>query len=101
MVMETTDKMIEIQQKIIKATEIKTMGPTRTDSMQKPFYMVYAQGKNTPAFKHFNYNDAKKEARRLSEQLGVPCYVLGSITEHVCIKYKERNIAVTEFDFPF
>lgn len=84
-----------------KAKEIRTMGPTRQVSLHKPFYMVYAEGKNTPAFKHFNYDDAKKEARRLSEQLGVPCFVLGSMSEHKCIKYEERALIVPEFDLPF
>lgn len=99
--METTDKMEEIFKHNDIANEIRTMGPTRQNSSQKPFYMVYAEGKNTPAFKHFNYDDAKKEARRLSEQLGVTCFVLGTISEHKCIKYEERSIAVTEFDWPF
>lgn len=58
--------------------------------------MVYAEGKNTPVYKHYNYTSAKAEARRLSEQLGVKCYVLGTISQHECIKFKEEEIIATE-----
>lgn len=54
----------------------------------KTFYMVYAEGKNTPKYRHLTFEDAKKEAERLSKQLGVRCYVLASQgwTEAVTIK---------------
>lgn len=54
----------------------------------KTFYMVYAEGKNTPKYKHLTFEDAKKEAERLSKELGVRCYVLASQgwTENVTIK---------------
>lgn len=42
------------------------------------FFMVYAEGKETPAVKHEDYNTALKEAQRLSDKLRVPCYILES-----------------------
>ena len=54
----------------------------------KTFYMVYAEGKNAPKNRHLTFESAKKEAERLSKQLGVRCYVLASQgwTEAVTIK---------------
>ena len=50
--------------------------------------MVYAEGKNAPKNRHLTFESAKKEAERLSKQLGVRCYVLASQgwTEAVTIK---------------
>jgi hypothetical protein len=45
------------------------------------FFMVYAQGKETPAYQHETLQDAQKEAIRLSKKLGVKCYVLGVLVE--------------------
>lgn len=42
----------------------------------EPFYMVYAEGKSTPAYKHQCLELARAEALRLSRKLGVDCYVL-------------------------
>lgn len=42
------------------------------------FYMVYAEGGNTPAVKYEDYSQALDEAQRLSDKLRVPCYVLES-----------------------
>lgn len=54
----------------------------------KTFYMVYAEGKNAPKYRHLTFESAKKEAERLSKELGVRCYVLASQgwTEAVTIK---------------
>lgn len=53
------------------------------------FFMVYAEGKETPAVKHEDYNTALKEAQRLSDKLGVPCYVLESEPYYVKPRQKE------------
>lgn len=46
--------------------------------MNEKFYMVYAEGKEAPVRKHLRLEDAKAEARRISEKEGVECYILGS-----------------------
>ena len=53
-----------------------------------PFYMVYAEGKSSPTYKHTEYLAAANEAKRLTRELGVRCYVLSSLgfTEDVKIK---------------
>lgn len=43
---------------------------------QLSFWMLYAENGNAPTFKHPTYESALIEARRLSEKLSVPVYVL-------------------------
>lgn len=43
---------------------------------QLTFFMLYAQNKNTPTFKHDSYESALAEAKRLTEKLNTPVYVL-------------------------
>ena len=76
------------------------LGPNKKE---EPFYMVYAEGKNAPAYKHKTYESAQKEAQRLSESLGVQCYVLIAISSHKCIKYEEQrfDIPCEILDLPF
>lgn len=50
--------------------------------------MVYASGKSAPTYKHLTKEDAELEAKRLTEKLNVPCYVLEA-TDKVC-----RNIRI-------
>lgn len=53
-----------------------------------PFYMVYAEGKSSPTYKHTDLATAQNEAKRLTRELGVRCYVLSSLcyTNNVKIK---------------
>ena len=69
----------------------------------KPFYMVFAEGQQSPTYRHLTYESAKKEAERLSETLGVKCYVLITISSHKCLKFQEEAFEVpTRFmDMPF
>lgn len=55
----------------------------------KTFFMVYAEGKETPAVKHEDYDTALKEAQRLSDKLGVSCYILESEPYYVMPRQKE------------
>lgn len=48
----------------------------------KPFFIVYAEGGNTPTVKHETLEAAEKEADRLSNKLGVSCYVLQAHEEY-------------------
>lgn len=48
----------------------------------KTFFMVYAEGKETPAVKHETLEEAQQEAMRLCKKLGVKCYVLGELVEY-------------------
>ena len=70
---------------------------------KKTFYMVYAEGKNTPAYKHNDYEKAQKEAQRLSEVLGVECYVLMALSSHKCVKYEEHifDVPIDFLNLPF
>lgn len=52
----------------------------------KPFFMVYAEGGNTPAVKHETLESAEKDADRLSNKLGVSCYVLQAHEEYEPMK---------------
>ena len=47
--------------------------------MEKQFYMVYAEGKGAPTYKHENEQAASKEAERLAEKLGVNTTVLQAV----------------------
>lgn len=61
-----------------------------------PFYMVYAEGKNTPVYKHDSYDSAKSEAERLSESLGVKCYVLTPISSHKCVRFESEEFDLSQ-----
>ena len=50
------------------------------------FFMVYAEGKETPAVKHETLEEAQQEAMRLCKKLGVKCYVLGELVECEAVK---------------
>lgn len=50
------------------------------------FYMVYAEGRNTPAVKHETLESAENEADRLSNKLGVNCFVLEVFKEYEPMK---------------
>ena len=52
----------------------------------KPFFMVFAEGGNTPAVKHETLESAEMEADRLSNKLGVSCYVLQATEEYEPMK---------------
>lgn len=43
---------------------------------QNTFYMIFAENCNVPTYKHVSYQNALAEAKRLSEKLNVPCYIL-------------------------
>ena len=53
-----------------------------------PFYMVYAEGKSSPTYKHTEYLAAANEAKRLTRELGVRCYVLSSLGFTEEVKFK-------------
>lgn len=40
------------------------------------FYMLYAENCNSPTYKHETYQKALEEAKRLTEMLKVPIYIL-------------------------
>lgn len=50
-------------------------------SKQAPFYMVYAEGKSSPTFKHGSMEEATKEADRLAKLLNTKTYVLAAVME--------------------
>ena len=50
-------------------------------SKEAPFYMVYAEGKTAPAYKHGSMEEATKEADRLAKSLNTKTYVLAAVME--------------------
>ena len=50
-------------------------------SKEAPFYMVYAEGKSSPTFKHGSMEEATKEAYRLAKLLNTKTYVLAAVME--------------------
>lgn len=50
-------------------------------SKEAPFYMVYAEGKSAPTFKHGSMEEATKEADRLAKLLNTKTYILAAVME--------------------
>ena len=50
-------------------------------SKEAPFYMVYAEGKSAPTFKHGSMEEATKEADRLAKLMNTKTYVLAAVME--------------------
>lgn len=50
-------------------------------SKEAPFYMVYAEGKSAPTYKHGSMEEATKEADRLAKLLNTKTYVLAAVME--------------------
>ena len=50
-------------------------------SKEAPFYMVYAEGKSSPTYKHGSMEEATKEADRLAKLLNTKTYVLAAVME--------------------
>lgn len=50
-------------------------------SKEAPFYMVYAEGKSAPTFKHGSMEEATKEGDRLAKLLNTKTYVLAAVME--------------------
>ena len=50
-------------------------------SKEAPFYMVYAEGKSSPTFRHGSMEEATKEADRLAKLLNTKTYVLAAVME--------------------
>ena len=48
---------------------------------EAPFYMVYAEGKSSPTFKHGSMEEATKEADRLAKLLNTKTYVCAAVME--------------------
>ena len=48
---------------------------------EAPFYMVYAEGKSAPTYKHGSMGEATKEADRLAKLLNTKTYVLAAVME--------------------
>ena len=50
-------------------------------SNEAPFYMVYAEEKSSPTFKHGSMEEATKEADRLAKLMNTKTYVLAAVIE--------------------
>ena len=50
-------------------------------SKEAPFYMVYAEGKSAPTYKHGSMEEATKEADRLAKLLNTKTYILAAVME--------------------
>lgn len=65
------------------------------------FYMVYLDGKDTPAFKHTNLDSAEKEAKRLAELHDTKAYVLCTIKSIEVNKFNIRDCRPEDDVLPF
>ena len=66
---------------------------------KETFWMCYAEGHESPKFKHCTMESASQEAERLTEKLGVPVYVLQAVEEVSLHKFE--HVLMREFDTPF
>ena len=66
--------------------------------MERPFYMIYVQGKNSPTYQHSTIESAKSEARRLAEREDKEVIILKAVK-----KIKLNKFIETDFcdDIPF
>ena len=63
--------------------------------MNKKFFMVFVEGKNTPTVQHDNLEKAEKEAKRLADKYGKRAFVLESTS---LITPDEINVKVDSFE---
>ena len=63
------------------------------------FWMLYAEGCESPKFKHCSLESAQKEAERLAEKLNTKVYVLQAV-EQVSL-HKFNHITMNPEDCPF
>lgn len=67
----------------------------------EPFYMVYLEGGNTPAFKHNDLENAENEAKRLAKIHEKKAFVLCSIKSIEIVKFKIEDCRPYGEDLPF
>lgn len=63
------------------------------------FWMLYAEGQESPKFKHCTLESAQQEAERLAEKLNTQVYVLQAV-EQVSL-HKFNHIPMREQECPF
>ena len=63
------------------------------------FWMLYAEGCESPKFKHCSLESAQAEAERLAEKLNTKVYVLQAV-EQVSL-HKFNHITMKPEDYPF
>ena len=66
---------------------------------QETFWMLYADGKESPKFKHSSLISAQDEAERLAEKLGCKVYVLQAVEEVSLHKF--NHVPLKEEEYPF
>lgn len=59
--------------------------------MNKKFFMIYVEGKNSSTVKHYSYEDALEEAKRLAIKTNSEVYILEAIK-----KVELNNILITD-----
>ena len=67
--------------------------------MEAKFYMLYAAGKTSPTYVHKTKDEAIIEAKRLTELLNVPVYVLEAMTKVEMNKFKIESLTDTGLPF--
>lgn len=80
---EQTEQSSEDEQSKLSSDSVQSSDRWIFDrgSKEAPFYMVYAEGKSSPTFKHGSMEEATKEADRLAKLLNTNTYVLAAVME--------------------
>lgn len=61
------------------------------------FWMLYAEGHNTPTIKHGRFDEAQAEAERLAEKLNCEVYVLQAVESVRLNKFVHEPINAIPF----
>ena len=67
----------------------------------KTFYMVYVEGGRGPAYKHWDFGQAEKEAQRLAKETGQMTYVLVTARSYELDMFKTEDLMPKEDNLPF
>lgn len=63
------------------------------------FWMLYAEGRESPNFKHGTLESAQAEAERLAEKLNTKVYVLQAVEQVSLHKFNHIPMAAQECPF--
>ena len=63
--------------------------------------MIYVDGQLSPTHKHFNYQDALREAKRLSKLTNMKAYILVTFQSVEINDYKIEDLTSISNELPF
>ena len=70
--------------------------------MEEQFFMIYVEGESSPTYKHTTYSSAITEAKRLTEQLNKPAFILTAVCKVEKVKFNITELKpINEDTLPF